>query len=61
MDAALIDLRERGVGYNAAGERLGVAPTVIERRIVHLGLPAWGREGGRRGKRNAKLCEGKEP
>lgn len=48
MDAKLIELREQGYGYHAAGEKIGVANYVVERRVRALGLPTWGRRGGRR-------------
>lgn len=49
MDAALIEARAQGLGYEATGEVIGVANRVVKRRVKQLGLPTWGRGGGKRG------------
>jgi hypothetical protein len=46
MDKTLIAMREAGNGYKQIGGVIGVAPQVVERRVIELGLPTWGRGGG---------------
>jgi hypothetical protein len=46
MDKTLIAMREAGNGYKQIGGVIGVAPQVVERRVIEIGLPTWGRGGG---------------
>lgn len=48
MDAALVEQRSLGRGYEIIGEHIGVCNTIVKRRVKALGLPNWDRGGGRR-------------
>jgi hypothetical protein len=48
MDAKLCELRAAGYGYQAAADEIGVVNVAVKRRVKALGLPTWGKGGGRR-------------
>ena len=41
MDAALIDMRRKGIGYRVCGDKIGVGDKTAGLRVVALGLPTW--------------------
>ena len=41
MDDELRRLRATGLGINRCAERIGVANSVVSKRIAHLGLPKF--------------------
>jgi hypothetical protein len=48
MDAKLYELRADGYGYEAAAKVIGVANGTVRHRVKALGLPVWGKGGGRK-------------